>query len=131
MSEISREAAEAGFFPSESAAGEFFGEYIGKVESLFKDSKIVEKEDFRSDTKMGILPFIVLDSSFTLTGGGRGRDFCHLSYEISRDSTTPVKHIYFLAEAGLTLLLKQAGERVQTDIGEGLAEYKVGSITLK
>lgn len=131
ISEISREAADAGYFASEAAAGEFFGEYVGKVESLFKDLKIVEKEAFRGDTKLNRLPFIVLDSSFTLTRGGSVRDFCHLSYEIYRDSKCPVKHIYFLSEAGIALLLRQSGERVQTDIGEGLCEYIVGSITIK
>lgn len=127
---ICRAAAATGFFASAAAAEEFFNEYIGKVESLFKDIKIVEKEALRLSAGQDGLPFIVLDSSFTLAGADT-REYCHLSPEVWRKGKGPVKHLYFLSDAGLKLLLKQQGESVETDIGEGIAEYRVGSISIK
>ncbi len=130
INDIASRAAEAKLFRTEKRAQWFFEEYIGEVESLFRQAEIID--DARTESKNGLnsLPFIVLDSSFILVDSKNRLCFCHMAYDVMAERKRSVNNIYFLSGAGRALLLKKEGESVKTNLGNGPKEYTVNSINM-
>lgn len=124
---IAQRAADAKLFVTQKRALWFFKEYMSDVESLFRRAEILE-DNMNPDTHVNSLPFITLDSNFTLTDIKGRIAFCHMTYDLLSDRHRNVKEVYFLSPAGRALLWKEAGDYVRADIGAGLSDYKINSI---
>ncbi len=127
INEIAAQAEAARFFSTGKRAKWFFEEYIGRVESLFRETEIAEKGG-EKDVYINSLPFIVLDSIFTLIDAKKRIRLCHMTHDPLSESKKSAIEIYFLSEAGCALLMKRTGEKALMDIGKGFLKYKVNSI---
>jgi transcription elongation GreA/GreB family factor len=130
LSYITSRAAEAKLFRTEKRAKWFFEDYIGEVESLFREAEIIDDAVAKSDARLNCLPFIVLDSSFTLIDSKKRVKFCHMAYDPLLECKDNENNVYFLSAAGRALLLKRPGEDLRADLGNGLADYTVNSIKI-
>ena len=120
-------AMESGRFSSRFVAQRFFQRYIGTIEALFPNISVIEE---KSVLNMNRLPYITLDSQFTLFDKSSARFFCHLSMEYDWDRNNANIPVYFLSAAGIDLLCKRPRAIVCTDIGMGAQDYTIGSITM-
>lgn len=103
----------------------YFEKYIKKVEALFEE--IVAIDGFDRSNR---IPFIVLDSSFTLRDAKNRVYYCHLSYDNTWNGKENLRQIYFLSETGLILLSKEEGSLVNVNMGHGYIEHKISSIRI-
>ncbi|MDD5016517.1 MAG: hypothetical protein PHO15_00280 [Eubacteriales bacterium] len=117
-------------FSSAEKARRFFMNYINRIESLFKELQVVDNMKTQIDSQVNLLPFIVVDSHFTLSDKENRRYFCHLSYDNIWDRKNPTVQLFFLSETGLRLLSKEGGHTVYVDIGLGASKYTISSIRI-
>ena len=127
ISDIALKAADTRLFVTRKRAELFFKEYVSELESLLRGAKIVDSPE---ENGVNSLPFIVLGSSFTLIDRQRHIKQCHMAYDVLSDRKCDVSEIYFLSGAGRSLLWKEVGDSVKTDIGAGLTDYRVHTIKI-
>ncbi len=105
----------------------FFKRYIRKVEALFKSITVVDDKEKRLNS----IPFIVLDSSFTLTDAKNRVYYCHMTYDNTWDGNRRIHQIHFLSETGLMLLLREEGSKATVNLGSGYLEHRISSIRIE
>lgn len=127
INDIALKAADTRLFVTQKRAEWFFREYISELELLIGRAKIVE---FTGESEVNNLPFIVLGSSFTLIDRQKHIRQCHMSYDVLGEARRDVSEVYFLSGAGRSLIWKEVGDSVRADIGMGLADYRVHSISI-
>lgn len=110
---------------SKTDAKIYFEKYIKKLEALFEEITIVDDKD-RSNR----IPFVVLDSSFTLRDINNRVYYCVLTCDNTWRGNSNLHQIYFLSETGMTLLLKSEGDSVSVNMGNGYHEHKISSIRI-
>lgn len=116
LSNIQESLVKNKILTSKESAEFFFSNYIKKVESLFEETTVVDEED-----RLNRIPFVVLESSFTLSDIKNKVYYCHLTHDITWDRNRNLHQLYFLSEAGLTLLSKQEGELRHFKYGKWLS----------
>ncbi len=105
----------------------YFKKYIRKVEALFETITVVDDKE----TRLSSIPFIVLDSSFTLADSNNRVYYCHMTYDNTWDENRSIHQIHFLSETGLKLLLKEEGAKATVNMGSGYMEHKIRSIRIE
>lgn len=108
----------------------FFNDYIKKTEMLFEEIYIDNSDHPKANEHLNHLPFIVLDSWFTLCDKDNRFTYGYLSRDNVWDGRKDIYQLYFLSEAGLALLLKEVGSIVHINIGKGYADYKITSVKM-
>jgi hypothetical protein len=103
----------------------YFENYIKKVEALFEDISITMDRE-----RQNRIPFIVLGSSFTLCDINNRVYYCHLAYDNLTGESRSLHQIYFLSEAGITLLSKSDGSTVTVNMGKGYLRHKISSVRI-
>jgi hypothetical protein len=108
----------------------FFKMYMQKVESLLSDVVIINDcKDF-STLHGNRLPFLVIDSCFTLKDKCNNNHYCHLTGDIYVNASGIFKNIYAFSESGLELLMKEEKDLCSVDLGNGFGEYRINSIRM-
>jgi transcription elongation GreA/GreB family factor len=110
---------------SKTDAKLYFEKYIKKVETLFENITVVDDNE-----RQNRIPFVVLDSSFTLRDSNDRVYYCHLIYDNTWGGNRNLHQIYFLSETGMALLLKAEGNSVSVNMGNGYNEHKISSIRI-
>jgi transcription elongation GreA/GreB family factor len=110
---------------SKTDAKLYFEKYIKKVETLFENITVVDDNE-----RQNRIPFVVLDSSFTLRDSNDRVYYCHLIYDNTWGGNRNLHQIYFLSETGMALLLKAEGNSVSVNMGNGYSEHKISSIRI-
>jgi len=116
---------ESGLGTSKADIELYFEKYIKRIEALLKEIHIAGHGE-----RLNRLPFVVLDSSFTLRDANNKVYYCHLSNDNNWEENRNLHQIYFLSETGLTLLLKKEGRSVHVDMGNGHMEHTISSIRI-
>jgi transcription elongation GreA/GreB family factor len=125
LSSILEDLIRSGILPSKTEAQIYFEKYIKKVEAMFEGITIVDDKDCPNR-----IPFVVLDSSFTLRDINNRVYYSHLTYENVWGGIGNLYQIYFLSEAGIALLLKAEGDSISVNMGSGYLEHKISSIRI-
>jgi len=110
---------------SKTDAKLYFEKYIKKIEALFENITVVDDNE-----RQNRIPFVVLDSSFTLRDSNDRVYYCHLIYDNTWGGNRNLHQIYFLSETGMALLLKAEGNSVSVNMGNGYSEHKISSIRI-
>ena len=110
---------------SKTDAKLYFEKYIKKVETLLENITVVDDNE-----RQNRIPFVVLDSSFTLRDSNDRVYYCHLIYDNTWGGNRNLHQIYFLSETGMALLLKAEGNSVSVNMGNGYNEHKISSIRI-
>lgn len=125
MPSIQETLVKSKILTSKTDARLYFEKYIKKVEALFEDITVVDDNE-----RLNRIPFVVLDSSFTLRDSNDRVYYCHLIYDNTWGGNRHLHEIYFLSETGMTLLLKEEGSTVTLNMGNGYLEHTISSIRI-
>lgn len=118
-----------GLFDSRSDIQKYFRYYMKKVESILTHAVTIDDcEDFSMNRN--ILPFIVLDSCFTLKDKNGKNYYCYLTSDIYEKAPGIFHNIYAFSESGLDLLMKEKTDLCFVDLGNGFKEYVINSIKM-
>jgi hypothetical protein len=116
-------------FLSKTGIQKYLKGYIHAVESILADIVIVDEiQDFSNANT--ILPFIVIESNFTLADKNNINHYCHLASDIYEETAEIIQNIYTFSETGLELLMKEERSSCIIDLGNGLEEYTINSIRM-
>lgn len=125
MPSIQETLVESKILTSETDARLYFEKYIKKVEALFQNITIVDYHE-----RINRIPFVVLESSFTLRDSNDRVYYCRLIHDNTWGGNRHLHEIYFLSEIGMTLLLKAEESTVTLNMGIGYLEHKISSIRI-
>lgn len=116
-------------FFSKPGTQKYLKSYIHTVESILADIVIVDEIRDSSDTNT-MLPFIIIESDFTLVDKNNINYCCHITSDIYEEASGISKNIYAFSETGLELLMKEECSSCIVDLGNGFGEYMINSIKI-
>jgi hypothetical protein len=125
MQEIQDAIIQSGIGTSAADVRLFFEKYIERTEALIRETAVTDRGE-----RLNRIPFIVLDSSFTLRSADNRTFYCHLTSDNEWEGKKSLLKIYFLSETGLSLLLKKENGTVNVNLGSGYMDHGISSVRI-
>ena len=126
--EIKEELLNKKIFLSKSVAQNFLKGYVNAIESIFANISVVDNDLFLIDKNQ--MPFIIINSNFTLVDKNNLNYYCHLTTDIYEQASGIIINIYAFSELGIELLLKEKGTACNLNLGNEICEYRINSISM-